>query len=89
MEMLIVLQNSHNQVLTRLVALEAEHVTTHNALEAARITIAGLERQTGRVGGSYGGSSKEFRLIDPKTMVPERLAGTPMARMVGSYKGLH
>ena len=61
------LMNRHNELLQRMITSEDQHRATHQELERSRARVADLESH----GTTKGGG---FRLIDPKTMVPEKLA---------------
>ena len=63
------LESRCNDLMQRLNASEQQHGVAHQQLEAAKITIRGLQNEVANAGTGKGG----FRLIDPKSMVPERL----------------
>ena len=66
----------YNAMANRLASVEAEHQQAHSLLEAARAQIATHQQNIYKLQTSTGAGGKfEFRLIDPKTMVPEKLAG--------------
>ena len=65
------LEASYNDLLQRVAVSETQHQATHQHLEASKAQAANLQAQLTNTGkGGKGG----FRLIDPKTMVPERLS---------------
>ena len=51
-----------NQLVTRANAADEEHRRVHAELESTKIQLA-----------HAGGGKGEFRLIDPKTMIPDKL----------------
>ena len=59
------LEEKVNQLMLRSAASEEEHRRTHAELERSRAQVTTLA----------GASSKEFRLIDPKSMIPDKLGG--------------
>ena len=59
------IEQHYNALLQRVGALEEEHRRTHAELHQARAQLAA---------GVAGGGKSEFRLIDPKSMVPDKLA---------------
>ena len=54
-----------NQLLTRANAADEEHRQVHAELEGTKAQLAQV---------SAGGGKGEFRLIDPKTMIPDKLS---------------
>ena len=67
----------HTVLLSRMSGLENEHQRVHGELakyhaelDESKSRVAALESRPTTGGGSFA-----FRLIDPKTMVPEKLSG--------------
>ena len=65
------LTSQHQVLLSRMSGLEGEHQKIHAELAESRNKVAALETRP----TTGGGGAAAFRLIDPKTMVPEKLAG--------------
>ena len=60
------LEDRVNQLLLRATSSEDEHRRTHAELERVASLATALP-------GHAGGDSREFRLIDPKSMIPDKL----------------
>ena len=62
-------QMRYNDLLMRVAASEEEHRRTHAEMERSKALMVNI-----------GPWNSEFRLIDPKSMIPERLANRPQWR---------
>ena len=80
-------ENHHNTLLGRMANLEGEHQRVHAELATskahltiARQEVAALQLKTNKLEGDIAagnggkGGGFQFRLIDPKSMVPDKLA---------------